>query len=287
MQNGLKLPIVVPNVNQQPQIPNRTIAQPNQTPQNIHAHGQGQHQVLFNQPGMIAKKAPPQQGGLIAGNNSVVVNDEGGDGDFEVQSPNVSGMDPNITPVAASKKTTKKTVSRRKAETKEPKEPKETKSKKSTKSESSNPRDMSRIAMEVAKDFKIEAFISKRDNKGIMWMEKLPDDDAPKRLNQIPTDPKHNEVEFTRWQEYNGKTSIGMLLYTIRGVKYWADSGSIRWLQNAKNDGFVPGRCTFIVKNTKTEGLQYGFRALDPTLLAQQQQQKGNQSPSSDEDDDE
>lgn len=133
---------------------------------------------------------------------------------------------------------------------------------KTTKGDSTS-REMEKIAQEIARDFKFKNFAGRADSRGIMWMERMPDDDAPKKLSQIPTDAKHNEVEFTRWQEFKGKTSIGYLLYTVRGVKYWADACAIRWLQSARADGLLPGSCTFIVRNDKNKGLIYGFRKLE------------------------
>ncbi len=115
----------------------------------------------------------------------------------------------------------------------------------------------------LAKELRLSEHITKIDNKGTKWLGKTQEDDLPLKLSQIPTDLRHNEVEFVHWQPFNGKFSLSYLLYTAKGAKYWANAPAVKWLEAAKHEGKVPGVCTFVVKNTKDEGLQYGFRYED------------------------
>ena len=115
----------------------------------------------------------------------------------------------------------------------------------------------------LAKELRLSEHITKVDNKGTKWLGKTQEDDPPLKLSQIPTDLRHNEVEFVHWQPFNGKFSLSYLLYTAKGAKYWANAPAVKWLEAAKHEGKVPGVCTFVVKNTRDEGLQYGFRYED------------------------
>ena len=115
----------------------------------------------------------------------------------------------------------------------------------------------------LAKELRLSEHITKVDNKGTKWLGKTQEDDPPLKLSQIPTDLMHNEVEFVHWQPFNGKFSLSYLLYTAKGAKYWANAPAVKWLEAAKHEGKVPGVCTFVVKNTRDEGLQYGFRYED------------------------
>ena len=115
----------------------------------------------------------------------------------------------------------------------------------------------------LAKELRLSEHITKVDNKGTKWLGKTQEDDPPLKLSQIPTDLRHNEVEFVHWQPFYGKFSLSYLLYTAKGAKYWANAPAVKWLEAAKHEGKVPGVCTFVVKNTKDEGLQYGFRYED------------------------
>ena len=101
------------------------------------------------------------------------------------------------------------------------------------------------------------------DNKGTKWLGKTYDDEPPKKLVEIPTDNKHNEIEFINWQLVNGKFAPNYLLFTSTGSKYWANTTATMWLEAAKAEGKVPGNCTFVVKNTKDAGLLFGFRYAD------------------------
>ena len=115
----------------------------------------------------------------------------------------------------------------------------------------------------LAKELRLSEHITKVDNKGTKWLGKTQEDDPPLKLSQIPTDLRHNEVEFVHWQPFNGKFSLSHLLYTAKGSKYWVNAPAVKWLEAAKHEGKVPGVCTFVVKNTRDEGLQYGFRYED------------------------
>ena len=110
---------------------------------------------------------------------------------------------------------------------------------------------------------KLSDHIINIDNKGTKWLGKTYDDEPPKKLIEIPTDNKHNEIEFINWQLVNGKFAPNYLLFTNTGSKYWANTTATMWLEAAKVEGKVPGNCTFVVKNTKDDGLLFGFRYAD------------------------
>ena len=110
---------------------------------------------------------------------------------------------------------------------------------------------------------KLSDHIINIDNKGTKWLGKTYDDEPPKKLVEIPTDNKHNEIEFVNWQLVNGKFAPNYLLFTSTGSKYWANTTATMWLEAAKIEGKVPGNCTFVVKNTKDVGLLFGFRYAD------------------------
>ena len=110
---------------------------------------------------------------------------------------------------------------------------------------------------------KLSDHIINIDNKGTKWLGKTYDDEPPKKLIEIPTDNKHNEIEFINWQLVNGKFAPNYLLFTNTGSKYWANTTATMWLEAAKVEGKVPGNCTFVVKNTKDAGLLFGFRYAD------------------------
>lgn len=115
----------------------------------------------------------------------------------------------------------------------------------------------------LAGKLKLSDHIINIDNKGTKWLGKTYDDEPPKKLIEIPTDNKHNEIEFINWQLVNGKFAPNYLLFTNTGSKYWANTTATMWLEAAKVEGKVPGNCTFVVKNTKDVGLLFGFRYAD------------------------
>ena len=51
----------------------------------------------------------------------------------------------------------------------------------------------------LAKELRLSEHITKVDNKGTKWLGKTQEDDPPLKLSQIPTDLRHNEVEFVHW----------------------------------------------------------------------------------------
>lgn len=114
------------------------------------------------------------------------------------------------------------------------------------------------VASALASSIKLSEFIDKTDNKGTKWMKKVP----VHKLNEIPTDARHNEVEFVNWRRFD-KDFVIYQLYTARGVKYWATFAATQWLDAATEEGYTPANCTFVVKNDKEEGLCYGFRYKD------------------------
>lgn len=130
--------------------------------------------------------------------------------------------------------------------------------------------------------YQIESHIAEKDADGTMWLSKLPEDEPPKKLIDIPTSSNKNKVEFVDWQAFNGKTGIGYLLFTAKGAKYWADAASVRWIESGKASGnFVPGKCVFVVKNDKVNGLSYGVRVLPTSATSS----SSGSSPQNDEDD--
>lgn len=139
---------------------------------------------------------------------------------------------------------------------------KKTATKKTTKKAPTSKKQKDKLTKEVNKEYKFNKYTNEPDKQGTIWMKQIPEDIAPRRLSEIPTDPKKNEVEFVYWQLFNGKTSIGYLLHTALGAKYWADAGSIRWLKSAEGAGYMPGNCTFVVKHEKS-GFSYGFRMME------------------------
>ena len=93
--------------------------------------------------------------------------------------------------------------------------------------------------------------LGRKDSKGIRWLQKVLKDTPPKKLLDIPTEPPNNEVDFTFWEPFNGKISSGFTLYTsIEEYRYWADVGSICWL-NAAERRLVPVNSIFVMKHTK------------------------------------
>lgn len=113
--------------------------------------------------------------------------------------------------------------------------------------------------------YSLDSHIAETSEDGVMWLEHLAEDDPPRKLSEIPTDARHNTIEFVDWQSFKGRTSIGYLLFTGQGNRYWADAASIRWLEAAKAKGHVPGNCAFVVRNEKVSGLRYGIKVFaDP-----------------------
>ena len=100
------------------------------------------------------------------------------------------------------------------------------------------------------------------------WMDKVPEDEDPRKLNEIPVVPPHNTIEFTYWEPFNAKTNSTYLLFTSQGYRYWADAGAIRWLNAAANEGYTPANSIFVVKRTQGANdarptLSYGFKAYE------------------------
>ena len=114
------------------------------------------------------------------------------------------------------------------------------------------------VASAFASNLKLSEFIDKTDSKGTKWMKKVP----VHKLSEIPTDARHNEVEFVNWKRFD-RDFVIYQLYTARGVKYWATYAATQWLDAAAEEGHTPANCTFVVKNDKEEGLCYGFRYKD------------------------
>lgn len=114
------------------------------------------------------------------------------------------------------------------------------------------------VATALATNLKLSEYIDKTDSKGTKWMKKVP----VHKLSEIPTDARHNEVEFVNWRRFD-RDFVIYQLYTARGVKYWATFAATQWLDTAAEGGYTPANCTFVVKNDKEEGLCYGFRYKD------------------------
>lgn len=113
--------------------------------------------------------------------------------------------------------------------------------------------------------YDIKSHWGRADSTGTRWLAKVPEDAAPKRLYDIPVEPKRNEVVFTRWEPFAGRTLPGYTLFTSEGYRYWADAGAVRWLNAAEGEGITPATHSFVVRHTKTNGLSsfmYGFRAV-------------------------
>lgn len=121
---------------------------------------------------------------------------------------------------------------------------------------------MKQVLSSLTGGLNLSDYIVRVDNKGTRWLKKFAEE-PPKKLTEIPTDSRHNEVEFTNWQPIEGKFGPSYLLYTANGVKYWANSGVTKTLDFAKAHDKVPGNCTLIVKHTKDFDFQYGLRFAD------------------------
>ena len=115
------------------------------------------------------------------------------------------------------------------------------------------------VLSSLAGGLNLSDYVVKVDNKGTRWLKKFVEE-PPKKLTDIPTDSRHNEIEFTNWQPIEGKFGPSYLLYTANGVKYWGNSGVTKTLDFAKAHDKVPGNCTLIVKHTKDFDFQYGLR---------------------------
>lgn len=98
-------------------------------------------------------------------------------------------------------------------------------------------------------------FVEKTDNKGTKWLRREP----TYKLTDIPTDAKHNEVEFVNWVRIE-RDFVIYQLFNARGEKYWSTQAAVRWLDMAAQQGMTPETYSFMVKNTKDAGLVYGFR---------------------------
>lgn len=118
----------------------------------------------------------------------------------------------------------------------------------------------------LTKEYKLNSNFNGVYKRGTKWMKHLPEDKPPRRLTNIPTDSKQNELEFVNWEPFSGKTSVGYILTTSKGFKFWVDAGSIQWLRSASSEGYMPGNCTFVVKhvkNSKEDTLHYGFHFIE------------------------
>ena len=116
--------------------------------------------------------------------------------------------------------------------------------------------------------YSLKGHWGRKDTKGVRWMDKVPEDEDPRKLNEIPVVPPHNTIEFTYWEPFNAKTNSTYLLFTSQGYRYWADAGAIRWLNAAANEGYTPANSIFVVKRTQGANdaratLSYGFKAYE------------------------
>ena len=118
------------------------------------------------------------------------------------------------------------------------------------------------VLSSLAGELNLSDCIDKVDNKGTRWLKKFVED-PPKKLTDIPTDSRHNEVEFTNWISYNGNFGETYMLYTAKGVRYYANTGAIKTLNLAKALDKVPGNCTLIIKHNKGFDFSYGLRYAD------------------------
>lgn len=248
-------PIVVnqfPMNQQARQLPARQSVPANQVPNaNMQGTIQGQHQGVYGK----VPPPPPQQ----AANKNGGKQQQDSTLKLDHSSTNLLG-DQNKKSGAG--KGEKKTTTTRKGSASKKSETTATK-KASNPSATTAKQRMERIGEQIGKQYNFKNYIDRKDRKGTIWMKQIAEDSAPKRITDIPTDPKNNEVEIVYWQQYNGKTSIGFLLHTVLGVRYWADSSSIRWLKSAELDGIKPGKWIFVIKHDKKTGFQYGFRKLE------------------------
>ena len=254
-----RLPIVVdPSKPQQPQQP-----QPPQTSTvGPRTKGQGSHQILLGGP--MLRPAPPPPPPPPQKDPSALVPTLS-TSTLIADTDKEEGRPAPVTPIALEPKT--KRQKRQPGEGGSHRKPapntKESLKKVSNPLVVSQSPGLRQVMAALAKELRLSEHIIKVDNKGTKWLGKTQDDEPPLKLSQIPTDLRHNEVEFVHWQPFNGKFSLSYLLYTAKGAKYWANAPAVKWLEAAKHEGKVPGVCTFVVKNTKDDGLQYGFRYED------------------------
>ena len=106
-------------------------------------------------------------------------------------------------------------------------------------------------------------FVDKTDNKGTKWLKKEP----TYKLSDIPTDAKHNEMEFINWVRMD-RDFVIYQLYNAKGERYWATMAATRWLEAGALQGLTPANSSFMVKNLKDAGLIYGFRVKDSAVAA-------------------
>lgn len=253
-----RLPIVVdPSKSQQPQQP-----QPPQTSTvGPRTKGQGSHQILLGAP-MLRPAPPPPPPPPPQKDPSALVPTLS-TSTLIADTDKEEGRSAPVTPMEPKTKRQKRQVGEGGTHRKPAPNTKESLKKVSNPLVVSQSPGLRQVMAALAKELRLSEHIIKVDNKGTKWLGKTQDDEPPLKLSQIPTDLRHNEVEFVHWQPFNGKFSLSYLLYTAKGAKYWANAPAVKWLEAAKHEGKVPGVCTFVVKNTKDEGLQYGFRYED------------------------
>ena len=97
------------------------------------------------------------------------------------------------------------------------------------------------------------------DNKETRWLKKLVEE-PPKKLTDIPTDSRHNEVEITNWYPFQSSFGPTYSLHTAKGVRYCATKGAIKTLDLAKACDLAPGNCTLMVKHINSLDFQFGLR---------------------------
>ena len=121
---------------------------------------------------------------------------------------------------------------------------------------------MKQVLSSLAGGLNLSDYIVRVDNKGTRWLKKF-SDEPPRKLTDIPIDNRHNEIEITSWQPITGKYGPTYLLYTAKGVKYWANTAATKVIDFVQAHGKIPGNCTIVVKHTKDFDFQFGVRFAD------------------------
>lgn len=262
-----KLPIVVNNAQQG-----------TQQVQGPRTKGQGSHQILFKGPNSIPPPPPPQptihqlqqeeeESSLLSATISTTTLLSGSENE-EPMKDSEEQVRAQPPPPASTNRRRKKDQPTDGTRNRAPPNTHES-VKKTTKTPllSSTP-GMKQVISAIVKDIKVSEHIVKTDNKGTKWLDKIEEDEKPKKLHEISTEPRHNEIEFVNWKRYD-KDFVSYLLYTAKGTMFWSNASATRWLEGGIKEGLVPGACTFVVKNNKDTGLVYGFRYKDSNLPAQ------------------
>ena len=118
---------------------------------------------------------------------------------------------------------------------------------------------MKQVLSSLAGGLNLSDYIVKVDNKGTRWLKKFVEE-PPKKLSEIPTDSRHNEVEITNWYPFQSNFGPTYILHTAKGVRYWATKGAIKTLDLAKACDLAPGNCTLMVKHINGLDFQFGLR---------------------------